>query len=464
MTALASQAFERNRRVIVIVGDYSRLREGLRFLGPVEVVEAVRGARGGASAIPDEWRGGPLGELARLALAGDDARLRQALEDLRGRVPLVEPDPEHAGRSVVTFVYLAADDSVHAVTLPQLRHGPIPLARRGSAAPQPPRSLEVPFSRLPGTRLWSLRLNMPDDTLLGYSIGVVRQTSSGTEPEAREDVLDPFNPHTAFSRGTLSVLRLPKAPAQRWLEAGPTTPRGRVEAATVVSRFLGETRNVTVYVPASPGPARRTRVVFVFDGEYFTSELAAATVLDNLIHERQIPPTVAVFVDGQASRDQDLVNNPAFARFVAEELHPWAVSRYGVSRRPGDAALAGASFGGLAAAYIARLYPNRFGHVISLSGAFWPPAGWSYRSQAWEILEHGSALIETYVRGPRVPVRFFLDVGLYEPSMLIANRRLRDVLRAGGYVVSYREHPGGHDGLWWRTSIGDGLIATFGRP
>jgi enterochelin esterase family protein len=43
-----------------------------------------------------------------------------------------------------------------------------------------------------------------------------------------------------------------------------------------------------------------------------------------------------------------------------------------------------------------------------------------------------------------------------------ANLHLRDVLIAKGYDVSFRTFPGGHDYLWWRETVADGLISLLG--
>jgi enterochelin esterase family protein len=403
--------------------------------------------------------------LADLARAGDAAALESAVKALRGRVPLVEPDPRDAHRRVVTFLHWA-DEDVRLVVLPQLRFGTVPYAQ--DAEPRslaPPRSVQTPFRRLWGSRLWYLRLNLPDTTLLGYTIGVERMPRgehANSRPLAADEFLDPLNPETMGTRGDVSILRLPGAPDERWLVEHADIPKGRLEKASIESAALRDTRHFTVYVPAAYDTLREpARLVVVFDGDYFSADLRTPTVLDNLLNERRIPPTVAVFVDGQPTRDRDYVNSPDFADFVAKELQPWVTAHYRVSRDPRDSVLAGASFGGLAAAFTGLRHPSVFGKVLSLSGAFWPPPGWSPTMPAWQVLESDSELVGAYARATRQPLVFYMDCGLYEPAMLTSNRRLRDVLLAKGYPLTYVERPGSHSGLSWRHSIADGLIALF---
>ena len=71
---------------------------------------------------------------------------------------------------------------------------------------------------------------------------------------------------------------------------------------------------------------------------------------------------------------------------------------------------------------------------------------------------------------PRQPIRFYLEVGSEEigplfggdPSNLTANRHLRDVLIARGYVVTYAERASGHEPVAWRETLHLGLEALFG--
>ena len=68
-------------------------------------------------------------------------------------------------------------------------------------------------------------------------------------------------------------------------------------------------------------------------------------------------------------------------------------------------------------------------------------------------------------------LRFHLEAGLLEgrprpegPSLLEANRHLRDVLQAKGYAVEYREFNGGHSVLSWRDALADGLLSLLATP
>jgi enterochelin esterase family protein len=207
-------------------------------------------------------------------------------------------------------------------------------------------------------------------------------------------------------------------------------------------------------------------LLVVFDGKQYVDWLAAPTTLDNLIAAAAIPPAVAVFV-GNARRSQELGGSPALVEFLTDELVPWVRARSGATADPAQTVIAGSSLGGLAAVFAAVRRPDVFGNVLSQSGAF----NWNHPGERdWEWLVH------EIDRTTRLPVRFWLDVGQFEtvpkfgphpdadgPTLLDANRYLRDVLRAKGNEVHYTEFVGGHDYIWWRGTLADGLLALLDR-
>jgi enterochelin esterase family protein len=126
--------------------------------------------------------------------------------------------------------------------------------------------------------------------------------------------------------------------------------------------------------------------------------------------------------------------------------------------------LAGASYGGAASSYVAQTYPCAFDNVLSLSGSYWVK-GDSEDDRDWGWLPR------RFERGPALPLRFYQCVGLFErgvrlfdgaPEQLAINRRMRDVLQARGYELTYREYAGGHDFPCWEHCLPEGLEALLG--
>jgi len=243
-----------------------------------------------------------------------------------------------------------------------------------------------------------------------------------------------------------------------------SAPAGRVEEHRVASGSLGAERRVWVYTPPGYSDASAGYdLLVVFDGREYQSEIPLPATLDTLLAERKAPPFVAVLIDNAsgAARLADLANRAKFADFLAGDLLDWVRSRWKVTRDPRRTIVAGSSAGGLAAAYAAFRHPEVFGNVLSQSGAFW-------RGNEASNDAPYEWLTGQYAASPRKDVRFYLDVGTLEsrgalggaaPSILEANRRLRDTLREKGYAVTYEEVPGGaHSPDSWRRGLPAAIV------
>jgi enterochelin esterase family protein len=258
----------------------------------------------------------------------------------------------------------------------------------------------------------------------------------------------------------------PDAPTERWLGSRSNLAKGESRTLQVASAILGNSRDITVHVPVG-GACVRTECPFVlvFDRTEYLQTINVPQLLDNMIADRVIPPKAAVLVsyfDRDVARERELTPNPDFPRFIVEELLPLLRKDYRLSRDPRRTVIAGASYGGLASTYIARNYFKVFGNVLSQSGSYW----WYPHYDLYDeknFPSHWNWLPRQFATGPKLPVRFYLDVGSWEgPAMLSPNRTFRDVLRARGYEVSYREFVGAHTYLNWRATFPDGLIALMG--
>jgi enterochelin esterase family protein len=175
-------------------------------------------------------------------------------------------------------------------------------------------------------------------------------------------------------------------------------------------------------------------------------------ILDVLIAQGRIPPVIALMTDESVPsvRRNELPCNPQFADFLANELVPWTRRNYYATTQPERTVVAGSSFGGLASVFAGLKYPEVFGNVISLSGSFWWKPDGDKESEWLTKLVHAT---------PKLPLRFYLEVGLMESySMQIeTNRRMRDALAAKGYPVGYSEYDGGHSFLNWSGGLANGL-------
>lgn len=334
--------------------------------------------------------------------------------------------------------------------------------------------VDVPLTRIPDTDLWygSRRLPMDLRTVyyLTHAADAVPKTPDGAG-DAHPDPLNPqvfpfpadgSDPHD-YSEWT-SVLELPSAPVDSWSAPQPGVARGTILQTSIPAKALGGRRRVGVYRPAV-APGQPLALVVVFDGFLSRVVLRMPSTLDNLIAAARIPPTMALFVNSPSGkrRFRELRASPAISRFVVRELLPWARRRWPIHDDPRHRVIAGSSLGGLAAAYVGMVAPHAFGGVIAQSGSFWWPA---------PPASEPAQLIRAYADRPRLPLRFYLDVGTLEIvsprgdglDQLTVNRRFRDVLLDRGYPVTYHEYTGAHDYINWRRTFADALVAVLGRP
>ncbi|HYK12094.1 MAG TPA: alpha/beta hydrolase-fold protein [Gemmatimonadales bacterium] len=255
--------------------------------------------------------------------------------------------------------------------------------------------------------------------------------------------------------------------ARRFLNLPVVPPAGTVTEADVPETGYPTLRHVWVYTP--PGYPKTCPdgcdLVVAFDGGVYVDAMGLPSMLDSLIADGRIRPTVALMIEDASgtARLNDLANRAWFVGLVTDHVLPWLHQRWRVTSDPRRTIITGSSAGGLAAAYLAFARPDVFGNVASQSGAFWRGA------EASNIAPY-EWLTDQYAHSPRKPIRLVLDVGSTEfhgamngaaPSILDANRRLRDVLKAKGYDVGYVEVPGGqHAPESWRLRL-PGLLAAL---
>jgi enterochelin esterase-like enzyme len=344
-----------------------------------------------------------------------------------------------------------------------------------------------PMARLLDTDLWYKTFRLQKGARFTYQFAAnlpdPKEWRGVTQfaDAVRNDPLNPFqfadrpnelNPHEGQ---VFSAVELPSAEPQSWIVVRPNVPTGRVQRDKFRSKLLGNERAVWIYTPHGYSANKKPYGLLVLtDGGVYVNTARVATTLDNLIAAGLIPPLVAVMVENP-DRWRELSCSSAYADFLAQEIVPWARVNYHATDSPEQTIIGGASLGGLQAAFVGLKHSEVFGNVLSQSGSFaWKPDG----EKEWEWLKR------QFAAGARLPLRFSFEAGLLEgtwwwrdlvaqqpnpppanlidPTLLAANRNLRDTLQSKGYAVHYTEFNGNHGMFNWRGTLANHLIALVG--
>jgi enterochelin esterase family protein len=171
-----------------------------------------------------------------------------------------------------------------------------------------------------------------------------------------------------------------------------------------------------------------------------------------MISEGRVEPFIIIFID-PLDRMKEYWADDAFADWMARTLVPVVDARYRTRATRDARALGGASLGGVISVWTALRHPETFARVAGFSTAFQIDGG--------RLLDALARLDDETRR--RHPLRFYLDAGRYEPTILETSRRANITLRARGYPVTYREAPVGHNYTAWRDRLPDAYAALWSK-
>lgn len=306
-------------------------------------------------------------------------------------------------------------------------------------------------TRIPGTNLWILKASFPADARLDYKI-VINDS---------QWILDPANQYQQWSGvgggSPNSELRMPQWKADPITQPLPAIFHGRLlQDQLLTSNVLGYQTMYSVYLPPNYQPAGKDvfPVLYVLDGyEYLHERMGnMTTILDNLIHLKNIKPVIVIFIDHREPinrannrRMQELAMNENYLHFLTDELLPAIEKTYPISTQPQDRAILGTSMGGLSAAYVAFSKPEFFGLAGIQSPAFW------FRPEIYTVCNDAE----------KPPVKVFMSTGTVHDAQEGASK-MRDILEKNTCTYRYEEVHQGHSWGSWRDQLDDILIYFFG--
>jgi len=380
--------------------------------------------------------------------------------------PLVEPTA--AGRYRLTFLWRDPEGANSGTQRVWLNITGV----TDHHQPGLPQSLQ----RLPGTDVWAWEIELDGRWRGSYCLIPTREPAP-FEQEPQPDPqgirlwwrsvfplaqADRLNPRRAWQGGrglAVSGVHLPAAaPQPAWAAfdtgrepasvASPSLQQERWDSAR-----LGNSRPVWLLTTGNTTPEKRPLAILL-DGQFWAQAMPIGTPLQQLTDQGLLPEAVYLLIDNsdRALRGSELPCNPDFWLAVQEELLPQVSAWAPHAQASVSTVVAGQSFGGLAALYAALHWPERFGCALSQSGSFW----WPQRGAPGRLFEALAAGV-----GAGQPLRLFIEAGLREPAILEASRALVPRLREQGHALDYREIDGGHDALWWRGGLLDGLVRLW---
>jgi enterochelin esterase family protein len=248
---------------------------------------------------------------------------------------------------------------------------------------------------------------------------------------------------------------------------GPDLPRGKVTPFPLKPSkvFEGTERECWLYVPDQYDGSTPACVMVFQDGGSYVNEkgqFRVPVVFDNLIHKKQMPVTVGIFINpgsfpaagakgnGRSNRsfEYDTLSDQ-YAKFLEQEVLPEVGKTVKLRSDPAGRAICGISSGGICAFTVAWERPDLFSKVLSHVGSFTNIRG-------------GDVYPGLIRKTEKKPIRVFLQDGSGDLDNLhghwpLANLSMAASLRYMDYDYKLVYGDGGHNGKHGGAILPDSL-------
>jgi enterochelin esterase family protein len=210
---------------------------------------------------------------------------------------------------------------------------------------------------------------------------------------------------------------------------------------------------------------KKPACVMVFqDGDGYRDpkrDFRAPTVFDNLIHKKEMPVTIGIFINpgnfpgeagkkGKSNRsfEYDTLSDQ-YARFLEKEILPEVGKKYNLRKDADGRAICGISSGGICAFTVAWQRPDLFSKVLSHVGSFTNIRG-------------GDVYPGIIRKTTKKPIRVFLQDGAGDldnehGNWPLANQSMAAALKFKGYDYRFEYGDGGHNGKHGGAILPDSL-------
>jgi len=213
-------------------------------------------------------------------------------------------------------------------------------------------------------------------------------------------------------------------------------PAGRLEGPIEFHSkiFAGTVRRYWIFVPAQYDAGKPAALLVFQDGQRAIDPkgvLRIPTVLANLIHKKDIPVTIGVFITpgNQSEHYPDSIGtsnpnhraeeydelNDAYARMLLDEILPEVAKKYRFTDDVDGRVIGGESSGAICAFTVAWHRPDAFRKVISTIGSY-TSIGYHPAHDGQPAIAGGESYPTLIRKNPPKPIRIFLQDGTNDLS------------------------------------------------
>jgi enterochelin esterase-like enzyme len=214
-------------------------------------------------------------------------------------------------------------------------------------------------------------------------------------------------------------------------------------------------RLVKIYKPAGYDSLSALPVLYVNDGIKAIEFNSYTVIIDNLIHDKKIPPMLVVFIE-YIPGDQDFFMNRTdeYLNVIADELVPLIDKKYSTNKSAAFRGIAGISAGGHFSLLAAFKRPDIFLKAAGQSSAI--------TQKLYDAL---------YATNPEIRknIRLYFDVGRFDlingpyknAPFHIENEDFSNELKNYNITHTFNIFNDGHEWANWRERVDDILIFLF---
>lgn len=236
----------------------------------------------------------------------------------------------------------------------------------------------------------------------------------------------------------------------------PDVPQGTVQAFkwNQSKIYPGTERDYWVYVPKQYEAAKPASLMVFWDGASYVNtngDFRVPVVFDNLIARKDMPVTIAVFINpgnipaaepggkGRSNRSFEYDSlGDLCSRFLLEEILPEVKKQWNITDDPEQRAICGISSGGICAFTVAWERPDSFRKVLTQVGSFTNIRG-------------GHVYPALIRKTEKKPIRMFLQDGANDLDNLfgnwpLANQEMAAALKFQKYDYKFEFGEGRHSG------------------